>query len=212
MNRPQGFVNNALFGLGILFIAPALLVVGGFVLVAAIGRPPGGTFDQCERMVSEDLAFRIGIYAYTAGLTPYEQQTFSVSSDADGTWQTIFDDVVQAPRGVTCDSNIRLIEDRRYVLWHRKNIAVFDADTQNWIVQNICDAPRPNRGRCDEDQFDFVAVDFADSQIGQATVQEWVVDEYGQPLMQNDEPLFVGEYVLFTSDGGQSWHLENSSE
>jgi hypothetical protein len=149
------------------------------------------------------------VYGYTAGLTYYERQTFTLSTDSGRTWTTIFSDDVQAPREVSCADNIRLLDDGTLILFNSKSIALTSGSELVWQNHHVCDAPRPEDGRCDPDPLNIINVDFADGLRGMLLVQEGIVDEYGQPLFQDGNPRVSGEYRLVTEDGGQSWQLQS---
>lgn len=200
-----GFWNNSLVGLGVLFVIPALLVVGGFFVIALNGRPAGGIDANCERTVGE-LLFRTQTYTYSAGLTAYQQQTLSSSSDEGETWQVIFDDVVQAPEDLPCNEAITVVQrDDDYLAWHRKNVALYNAES--WQVQNVCDEPRLDSGRCDEDEYDFVDA-ILDSDRSAVEVRRFVVDEYGQWVSADGSLRIAEAYTITTTDGGISWELQ----
>lgn len=201
-----GFWNNGLIGLGILFVIPALLVVGGFFVIALNGRPAGGVDETCERVV-DGLRFRTETYSYTAGLTDYQQQTLSVSVDGEE-WQLIFDDVVQAPDGTACNEAIVItaFDDGSFLAWHRKNVAL-TINGDSWQVHNVCDEPRRDTGRCDSDEYDFVAAQFVEAQAGTVAIQRFVVDEYGQRVSADGGLRVADAYTLTTDNGGMTWEL-----
>lgn len=207
-DAPQGFLNNAIVGLLILFTIPAVLVVGGFVLVAQLGGVPGGETTTCERQVTDATTIRIETYAYTAGLTNYTQETFFAINRGDE--QQIMQDTVQAPRmNITCDNNIQVF-DNGLILFSPKSIAIRTDENQRWQVHNICDDPRPESGRCDADPLNIVAVNFTDATNGQIRIEESIVDEYGQPISEDGDPLIAEAYILTTRDGGISWQVQTT--
>lgn len=210
--EPRGFLNNAIIGLALLFTVPALLTVGGVWLVAQQEQIPGGTETACERTLTETVVIRIEQYTYQAGLTPYEQQRFFHSQDGGTTWTLLFDDTVQAPRGLNCDDNIRVLDDGSYLLFNRKHIALSSDGGASWQTHYVCDAPRPTEERCDEEAVDFAAIEFVDGQRGNLLVQRLVVDEYGMPLSENGEPLVTSSYTLSTQDGGEHWNITSVEE
>lgn len=204
-----GFWNNSMVGLGVLFIIPALLVVGGFFVVAALGRPAGGVDEACTTAVAATLQRRTSTYTYQAGITPYQQQTLAISLDGGVTWNDVFDDVVQNPQDLPCEARINFsqIADDAYLAWHRKNVALSVDGGETWRVQNICDDPRPTGGRCDPDELDFGAVMFDDVQNGEVLVQRFVLDEYGQRVNADGSLRIAEEYALVTDDAAQNWSL-----
>lgn len=205
--QPQGFLNNAIVGLLILFTIPAILVFGGFYLIAMQGRVPGGETTSCVREISEGLSIEIESYKYVAGLSPYETQTIN-RLQSTGT-ETIFDDTVQAPLGISCEDNILVYDTSNLIIYTQKSIAITNNSGESWTIQNICDDPRPTTSRCDDDPLNIVNVDFVTRQAGQITVRETLVDEYGQPMSENGQPIIVDEYVLQTDDGGTTWSLQS---
>lgn len=214
MNDKQsalGFWNRGMVGLGLLFVVPAALVVGGFFVVALNGRPAGGVDTQCEKTIGA-VDFRIDIYSYTAGLTSYQQQGLAFRDGENSAWVTVFDDVVQAPDGSPCDEAIIIetLPNDTHLAWHRKNVALITPGSAQ-PVHNVCDEPRPDDSRCDEDELDFVAATFSDDQNGAVTVRRFIVDEYGQRVSADGELRVAEEYTLVTSDGGLSWQLHDGA-
>jgi hypothetical protein len=199
-DQPQGFFNNAIVVLLLLFTIPMLLVVGGFVVVALQGRIPGGTTSTCERTL-DDRQFRLEVYAYTAGLTPYETQSFYLDD------QLLFEDTIQAPDTATCADNMQRLGDH-YLLFNQKTVAIINPDGSLHLQQNVCDDPRPE-GRCDVDAVNYAQIDVDSPDVLRLRVQESIVDEYGQPLFDSDgERRIIDEYLLSTNDGGQMWTID----
>lgn len=204
--QPQGILNNAIVGLLILFTVPALLVFGAFLVLAMRDRIPGGEVTTCERTLDNGITLQIERYAYLAGLTTYETQTFfNLNGDE---LQLIIKDDVQAPRGISCEDNIFVVNDTT-IIYTQKSIATTTNQGDDWFVYYVCDDPRPDNGRCDKDPLNIVDVTFSSSQQGQITVRESLVDEYGQPLSENGEPIVINEYKLQTNDAGSTWILQD---
>lgn len=202
---------NPIVGLGIMFLIPALLVLGGFYVVGLYGQIPGGSTTVCERDLGDGSTARIEVYGYTAGLTYYERQTFAVSS-AVGSWETVFEDEVQVPRGVNCEDHIRVLTDGTWLFFNSKSVALNSPQRDGWQVHHVCDDPRPEQGRCDADPLNITDVQFVDGQQGTLLIQEGVVDEYGQPLFENGAPRLLAQYQLQTEDGGRSWQLVEGTD
>jgi hypothetical protein len=205
-----GFFNRSIVALLIMFIAPAILVVGGFFFVAMQGRIPGGSESSCEQNLSDDLRFRLEIYAYQSGLTLFELQTFSISDDNGSTWRELFEDDVRAPLAIDCENNILQLSDGIFLLFNRKTVAISPDTGLTWQIHHVCDNPRPTDNSCDADILNIVSVDIEESGQAQILIQESIVDVYGEPLTENGEALIKQEYVLSTSDLGYTWMLENT--
>jgi hypothetical protein len=108
-------------------------------------------------------------------------------------------------------ANIQQLSDEVYVLHNQKGLAITQDAGENWYTHGVCDAPRPDSGRCDADPLRFgdFSLD-ATTGNGNVLVNQAVVDEYGLPLTENGEVRIAETYILTTEDYGQSWQLQTT--
>lgn len=204
-----GFLNRAGVALFIMVTVPSFLVIVGFIFVAMQGRVPGGTDSSCEHNISDTSKIRIDVYAYQSGLSLFQLQKFSVSEDSSS-WRKLFEDDVITPHDINCDDNIVQTSDSLFYLFNQKTIAISADNGVNWNLHHVCDEPYLVDGSCNEDTLNIVSIDLAENGQGRILVQESIVDEYGVPLTENGQPLINQEFVLVTSDFGNTWELGDS--
>ena len=203
--QPKGFFNRGIVGLLMLFTIPAILTVGAMFVVIAMGRIPGGKDSFCERVLDDSHAVRFDIYDYQAGLSLFQTQKISVSQNES--WHELSSDTVQWPHGINCESNVVELGTGIYLIYSEKTVILSDDGGETWQVQNVCDEPRQNSGRCDADPLSLIDLSFAADGSGQFTIRESITDEYGQPLYENGLPRVANEWTLMTNDAGRTWTL-----
>lgn len=205
--QPSGFLNRAIVVLFLVFSIPAALTVAGTYYVAIQGRVPGGSESFCETTINEELSIRIDIYSYTAGLVPFETQTFSVSDDGEN-WTELFADTMPHPQEASCEASISQLDENNILLYSQKTVAWSSDGGANWSVHNVCDSPQPSNGRCDTETLNYSDMDFNADGTGSLTVIESDVDDFGEPQRDEDSnPLIVEQWQLTTSNSGQNWSL-----
>ncbi len=208
--QPQGFLNRSFVVLVLTFTIPALLTLAGTAYVATRGRIPGGVDSFCERTLNENIATRINIYDYQAGLVQFETQTFLVRENG-GELRELFADTIPAPKPTTCETNIIELDTSIFLLQSQKTIAWSNDAGQSWQIQNVCDDPRPTNSRCDAETLNFADVLINADGTGQLTVQESIVDEFGEPQRDvDDDPIVANQWTIITTDAGQTWSLQSS--
>lgn len=205
--QPSGFFNRAAVVLFFVFSIPAALTIAGYYYVVIQGRIPGGRDSFCVTEIHDELSLRIDMYNYTAGLVPFETQTFSVSADGEN-WMELFADTIPHSQGANCDMSVSQLSPDNVVLYSQKTIAWSSDAGINWAIHNVCDTPRPSNGRCDAETLNYTEMEFNPDGTGSLTVIESEVDDFGEPQRdENGNPIVIEQWQLITSDSGETWLL-----
>jgi len=200
---------RGIVALMLISLIPLTIFMSGYWIVAQYGRVPGGSTTTCERTIDDTISFHIEKYRYQSGLTQFEIQTFSVSNDGGVSWLEIFEVDVQTPKTISCIENIQVTPDDGYLVLSQKSVGI-SQDAFDWHIHHVCDNPRPTEKRCDEDILNIVEADFVNSAQGIIRIEQSLVDEFGEPVTENGEPVLVGFYHLQTSDSGLTWTIADN--